>query len=215
MRARITAAVAVLGAGVLLLVIGAAGRPLLFDDRADPMPILNAVEIGFAQDMLAHHNQALMMVERLDTGADPAVRALAERIDDTQRGEIGQLIAWLRLAGAPTVNPEPMAWMHPVPDNAGHHGGPPDSRPEHPAGTLMPGMASRDELDALAAARGEQAAILFLQLMQRHHYGGIDMAAAADRLLDSGVVKQTARDMLSSQGQEAGIMGMLLSQSDR
>lgn len=34
----------------------------------------------------------------------------------------------------------------------------------------------------------------------RHHYGGFAMAEDADRLLVSGIVEQTARDMSSSQG---------------
>lgn len=45
----------------------------------------------------------------------------------------------------------------------------------------MPGMATMAELDALAASRGPDAEILFLQLMERHHRGGIAMGQAADR----------------------------------
>ncbi|WP_236566670.1 DUF305 domain-containing protein [Nocardia sp. CY41] len=51
-------------------------------------------------------------------------------------------------------------------------------------------MASQADLDALAGARGAEAATRFLRLMQRHHYGGIQMAQAADRLLHGGVVEQ-------------------------
>ncbi|WP_307188336.1 DUF305 domain-containing protein [Nocardia alba] len=77
--------------------------------------------------------------------------------------------------------------------------------------TSMPGMATQQELDILSAARGQDADLVFLGLMQRHHFGGIQMARAADQLLEGGVVEQTAREMMSSQGQEAGIMGLQIS----
>ncbi|TCJ96645.1 DUF305 domain-containing protein [Nocardia alba] len=194
------------GVAVLLLAIGAAARPLFVDDRTPAEPVLTSIEIGFAQDMLAHHSQALVMISRLDPGVEPAVTALARRIDTVQRGEIGQLTGWLRLAGQPTVNPRPMSWMH-HPETH-QHTEPSADVSVHD--TRMPGMATQQELDALAAARGHDANVLFLRLMQRHHYGGIQMAQTVDRLLDGGIVEQTARDMMSSQGQEAGLMGVLL-----
>ncbi|MGF7124597.1 DUF305 domain-containing protein [Rhodococcus sp. AG1013] len=76
----------------------------------------------------------------------------------------------------------------------------------------MPGMATMAELDALAASRGPDAEILFLQLMERHHRGGIAMAQAADRQLADGPVKQAAREMLQSQTQESGLMTVMLAQ---
>ena len=212
MRSRVLTIAAALSAAVMLFALGAATRPLISgdEDKGTAAPVLNPTEIGFVQDMLAHHNQALIMVSRLDSSAAPEIRALAGRIDDTQRSEIGQFLGWLRLAGAPTTNPEPMAWMH-RDEGTGHHDtGPATTEHNAPESGLMPGMAGRAELDALSSARGADAGTLFLQLMQRHHYGGIEMATAADRLLDSGVVKQTARDMMTTQGQEAGLMGVLL-----
>ncbi|MFF0543189.1 DUF305 domain-containing protein [Nocardia thailandica] len=195
---------------LLSLVLGAAARPLFISDNVPPEPVLSATEVGFAQDMLAHHNQALIMISRLDPGADPAVAAIARRIDTAQRGEIGQLVGWLRLAGQPTANPTPMSWMHPAETTGGHQHTAPTRDDVTVHDTPMPGMATPQELDALSAARGRDASVLFLRLMQRHHYGGIQMAQTADQLLDSGVVKQTARDMMTSQGQEAGLMGVLL-----
>lgn len=38
------------------------------------------------------------------------------------------------------------------------------------------------------------------------------MAQEADQLLPSGPVKETARSMIHAQGQEAGLMGVLLAQ---
>ncbi|WP_433633946.1 DUF305 domain-containing protein [Nocardia sp. CA-120079] len=200
---------ALVSLAVLLLAVGAAIRPLLIADDQPAPPVLSSTEIGFAQDMVAHHSQALVMTQRLDTGVDPTVRALAQQISDVQRTEIGMLLGWLRLARVVTINPHPMAWMHAGETNLTQH--------QHATSTaaatgdLMPGMATQAELDALAAARGADAGALFLQLMQRHHAGGIRMARAADRQLSSGVVKQAARDMIDTQSREVGLM-MLLTQ---
>ncbi|WP_336084481.1 DUF305 domain-containing protein [Nocardia sp. SSK8] len=180
---------------VLLLTMGAALRPLVSSN--EPAPVLTATEIGFVQDMVAHHSQALVLVQRLDPGAGPGVLALAGQIADAQRTELGMLLGWLRLAGAPVTNAEPMSWMP-----RAHHG------PTHDDA----GMASTAELDELSAARGAEAEVLFLRLMQRHHYGGLRMATAADDLLVDGEVKRAARDMLTGQGREAGLLGMLLAQ---
>ncbi|NUP28631.1 MAG: DUF305 domain-containing protein, partial [Nocardia sp.] len=61
---RLRNAVAVVVAAGLLLVLGAAIRPLFVDDPAPP-EILSATEIGFIQDMAAHHAQALVMVQQI------------------------------------------------------------------------------------------------------------------------------------------------------
>ncbi|MEV6217889.1 DUF305 domain-containing protein [Nocardia sp. NPDC051833] len=191
--------VAALGSAALfLLVLGAALRPLLIAESATPAPVLDAVELGFVQDMTAHHQQALILVERLDPAADPSVRKMADQIADVQRVEIGTLLGWTQLAGAAPTSARPMAWMA---NSNGHH---------HDSTAGMPGMATTADLDALSAARGADAETLFLQLMYRHHSGGVTMARAADALLTSGPVKQAARAMAQSQSQEMGYLGMLL-----
>ncbi|WP_433684233.1 DUF305 domain-containing protein [Nocardia sp. CA-119907] len=199
---------------ILLLAVGAALRPLVAaDDRPAP-PVLTDTEIGFAQDMLAHHNQALLMVQRLDSGINPTVRTLAQQISDTQRTEIGMLLGWLRMAEALAINPQPMAWMYADrSETTDHHHTGPATSTAATTSAAMPGMATQAELDALAAARGADAESLFLQLMRRHHYGGIQMAQAAERQLSSGIVKQAARDMLDTQSREIGVLGLLLSRS--
>jgi len=169
------------------MVIGAALRPVVLPEHATAAPILTDTEIGFAQDMTAHHQQALILVQRLDPGADPAVLRLAQQIDQSQRMEIGMMLGWLRLANA-----SPM--------------------PDHPMAATMPGMASPAELDALAAARGHDASVLFLQLMYRHHLGGITMARTADRQIASGAVKEQARAMIAEQSEDCGLILYLLDQ---
>ncbi|MBF6176321.1 DUF305 domain-containing protein [Nocardia blacklockiae] len=196
---------------VLLLVLGAALRPLVLPESHTAAPVLNETEIGFAQDMTAHHQQAVQIVQRLDPGVDPAVQRLARQIDQTQRVEIGTMLGWLRLANAAPMPRDSMAWMAQDTDAAAahHHSGAPAQRP--PA---MPGLASRAELDALSAARGRDAEVLFLQLMYRHHQGGVTMAQAADRAIPSGPVKETIRGMITGQSQECGLMAVMLAQRD-
>lgn len=198
---------AALSLGVTLLVLGAALRPLVIPENHTTPAVLGPAEIGFAQDMIAHHQQALAMVQRLDRAAMPGVLRLAQQLDDTQRLEMGTMLGWLRLAEAPPISPRPMAWL-PADTAAAHrHSAPTDGRP-----MSMPGMATPEQLDSLAAARGRDAEILFLQLMLRHHQGGIAMAQAVDGLLTSGAVKETARSMIQSQGQEIGVISLMLNQ---
>ncbi|WP_040866498.1 DUF305 domain-containing protein [Nocardia exalbida] len=198
---------ALASAAFALLVLGAALRPAIFPEGRSATPILTDVEIGFVQDMTTHHQQALLMVQRLDRSVDPAIARLAEQLDRTQRLEIGTMLGWLRLADAAPGSTHPMAWMHTAGASAHRH-----PTAHSAAAPPMPGMASTAELDTLASARGRDAEILFLQLMLRHHQGGIAMAEAADGLLRSGPVKEIARSMIHGQGQEAGVMGMLLAQ---
>ncbi|MEV2222307.1 DUF305 domain-containing protein [Nocardia vinacea] len=191
----------------VLVVLGAALRPLVLPEQHTTAPVLNAVEIGFAQDMTAHHQQALIMVQRLDRDVDPTVLRLAQQLSDAQRIEIGTMLGWLRLADASPLSPHPMAWLHTDAAVSHHH-----PSADQSTGDAMPGMATIAQLDALSAARGHDAEILFLQLMFRHHQGGLVMARAADELLASGPIKETARSMFQSQGQEAGVISVLLTQ---
>ncbi|MGY0499483.1 DUF305 domain-containing protein [Nocardia sp. FBN12] len=193
------------GLAVLLLAMGMALRPVLISGEPAREPLLTATEIGFVQDMVAHHSQALMLVQRLDPGVEPSVARLAGQIADTQRTELGMLLGWLRLANAPVTAPHPMAWM--AQSEAHRH----NTTALESRNPVMPGMATTAELDQLAAARGGQAEVLFLQLMRRHHYGGVEMAAAADALLTGGEVERAARGMVTEQGREAGLLDLLLS----
>ncbi|MEV0355838.1 DUF305 domain-containing protein [Nocardia sp. NPDC050697] len=207
-RRSVVAGAALVALAALLVTLGAAVRPLFVPDRAPEREILSATEIAFLQDMAAHHEQALLMVQSLDPGVSPVIARLAAQIDDVQRVELGTVLGWLRLANALPSNPQPMAWLHEP--AAGHHGAQVAATAE-PVDTAM-GMATRAELDALAAARGRDAELLFLRLVQRHHYGGVAMAGGADALLTAGPVKQAAREMVTEQTKEIGVIGLLLAQ---
>ncbi|MFD6515028.1 DUF305 domain-containing protein [Rhodococcus sp. NPDC060176] len=205
-------AVALVAAALMLLVLGAALRPLFAPENHTQTAVLSETEIGFVHDMATHHQQALFILARLSPDVDQAVTRLAQQIDDVQRTEIGVMLGWLRLAGVPPNSRTPMGWMEASFSGTGdghHHPAPdaPDTDTE-----VMPGMATTEELERLGAAQGSDAEVMFLQLMERHHRGGIAMAQAADALLESGPVKQSARDMINTQSQESGLMTLMLGQ---
>lgn len=148
-----------------------------------------AVDVGFLQDMREHHEQAVEMgylYLSLD-GTSPGLRTVARSIILGQGIEIGRMIQLLRDFGESEVNEgdTSMAWMgHPVPLGE------------------MPGMATDAELDQLGAASGADADNLFVDLMVRHHEGGIGMAEyAADNASDPEV-KAMATAIATGQREE-------------
>ncbi|MFC7643697.1 DUF305 domain-containing protein [Streptosporangium lutulentum] len=111
-------------------------------------------------------------------------------------------MGWLQQWGLNQASERPtMAWM------AGHgHGG------TAVASTTMPGMASMDELKKLREATGEDQEILFLQLMIRHHEGGVQMAQALLKLSNRNDVTTAARHIVQSQTGEIKLMTDMLRQ---
>jgi uncharacterized protein (DUF305 family) len=147
-------------------------------------------EAGFARDMINHHAQAVAMgliaFQRAET---PAVRQLGVDLATAQQGEIGAMHTWLRQWRLePTGSQPPMEWM-PEPSTLSRDG-------------LMPGMATDAEMRQLREARGKALDILFLQLMIRHHLGGVHMIDAILTLTDDPEVVQVARTMKNTQQTE-------------
>lgn len=185
---------------VLLLsaVLGAAVYAATAGRAETPPPLLSAVDIGFAQDMTAHHQQAVTMTDMLAHDVSPDVKALAEQIRFTQLAEIGQMTGWLQLAGAAPSSAEPMAWMQGR--DSGHAG----------HGMAMTGMASPAELARLQRSAGPLNRKLFLELMIRHHQGGITMAGSAYRYSTNESVRRAAGLMVAEQTEEIQVMTALL-----
>jgi uncharacterized protein (DUF305 family) len=188
-----TAAVLALGlAGGIAIAPAVTGTP----PAASPAP--GAVDVGFSQDMIVHHEQAVLMAQ-LARGrtTDPHVGALAAGVEGNQLLEIGQMRGFLSLWDAPVLpSGPPMTWM-------AHDG-------HRLASTAMPGMATQDELSSLAAASGTEADVLLLQLLLRHHDGGIAMLhAAADRAALPAVRNLAAR-MAYDQAEESRVIRQLL-----
>nr|WP_246283961.1 DUF305 domain-containing protein [Nocardioides perillae] len=163
-----------LGAGLALTACG--GDEPASDASAEVSQTEHgAADVAFAQDMVQHHAQALVMVD-LTAGRplDPEVAALAEQIRAAQAPEIEQMAGWL------------LAWGEEVPAtvrdhaSAGHGGDHTDAEHmegmEGMEGMDMPGMMSGDEMAALAAAPDSAFQELWLEMMVEHHEGAVEMA---------------------------------------
>ncbi len=74
----------------------------------------------------------------------------------------------------------------------------------------MPGMATSDQLRALRAASGPELDVLFLQLMLRHHEGGVTMLQYGADHASVPQVRNLASQMLASQASESEYMKQLL-----
>ncbi|MFI6726780.1 DUF305 domain-containing protein [Streptomyces atratus] len=177
-------------------------------------PAVDSADAGFARDMAIHHQQAVEMsfIVR-DRTKDEEVRRLAYDIANTQANQRGMMLGWLDLWELPkaAAGQEPMAWMA-----AGHEGHTMDGMAGMGAGyrahdgSLMPGMATRTELDRLRRANGKKAEILYLQLMADHHKGGIAMARGCAGLCTVKVEKRLAQGMVEAQQSELDMMARML-----
>ncbi len=219
---RVAAAVVALALAVLIgFLVGKGTAPERSVQEPGGPQRLSAADIGFAQDMIAHHQQALQMVQMLRPDLSADVRGLATQIQLSQSREIGVLMGWLEVLGEPLQNPNPMAWMTDAsaapstPSAPGGHGGHAMPMPSATAAASssapaaqhsMPGMASSEELTALTNASGVQQEVLFLQLMLRHHQGGVDMAAYGQQRGDAPAVRQRATAMVKEQSDEITMM---------
>lgn len=196
-------------AAIALLVIGFGAGVLFAPDRSGgPEP--GAVDIGFAQDMSAHHTQAVEMSGIALLGsADPAVQRLAYDILTTQQSQIGRMQGWLQMWGAPARGTDGyMGWMHDTGLGDDQHSGGHD----HSSGAVaaMPGMASTEDIQRLRDARGTDLDVLFLQLMLRHHQGGVPMLEYGAEHAETGEIGILAGQMLAAQQGEAQLITDML-----
>ena len=191
---------AALAAGVLTLALCVAAGALIGSRRVTPRD--DSAEAGFARDMATHHAQAVDMAFVVrDKSTDRDLRTLASDIIVTQSAQRGMFMGWLQQWGLLQASTRPrMAWM------PGHvHG----TRATDGA-VLMHGMASDAELRSLEDATGADAEIRFLQLMIRHHEGGIIMARALMALSDRRELVQMAKSIDEGQRAEIALMRNML-----
>ena len=176
---------------------------------AIPVEEPSAADVTFAQAMIVHHAQALEMVEVAREGlTDEQVRSLADRISAAQGPEIGSLVAWLTEHGEPVpqeaveagIDVEALGADVGARAPGGGHGHDED----------MAGMASPEQLEDLAAARGQDADVLFLELMTAHHEGALAMV---DEHATGGIdprMREMADEMAVEQTVEIERMAELL-----
>ena len=184
----------------------------------------DSLEAGFARDMIVHHDQAVTMALQIrDRTTDPVIRALATDIMLTQQNQIGQMLGWLNVWGLSATSAQPpMAWMgQRVPGAMGSAATPggtgdmPGMGTPAPAGKMMPGMATPEELVHLAQLSGDAADAEFLRLMIRHHRGAIPMARAALERSGNRALRALTGGILSAQEAEITAMEDLLKREPR
>jgi uncharacterized protein (DUF305 family) len=173
----------VLGGAVLAVACVLVGRWVI--GSTEEAPTLNAVDVGFLQDMIDHHLQAIEISEvYLAHNGDGGAASFAREVAFAQEFEIGWMDEWLVEGGARrgADNRMSMLWMGmsmPVSE--------------------MPGMQSDAQLAALGAARGDDADRLFFSMMTDHHRGAVEMADAAARNGSHDEVVEFATSMSRNQ----------------
>jgi uncharacterized protein (DUF305 family) len=152
-------------------------------------PRENSPEVTFTRDMMAHHSQAVEMAVLIrDRSTDAELRQVTLDMILTQQNQVGQMFAWLELWGVPQEGLEP---------------------PMKGMGESM-GMAAQQEVNSLDTLPIAEAEIKFLQLMIRHHEGGVMMAQDVLKTTNVPVVKRLAESIVASQTSEVGYMESLL-----
>lgn len=143
----------------------------------------DANDIMFAQMMIPHHQQAIVMSDlALKISTNPEVLALAKQIKAAQAPEIEQMKAWLKAAGTSLMGAHGMA---------------------------MEGMLTDSELRALNSATGSSFDKLFLQGMIGHHEGALTMVSM---IIDSdnAEARDLAKAIQTSQSAEITTMKAIL-----
>lgn len=181
---------------------------------ASPTPsgAFNDTDVTFTQQMIVHHQQAVMMAEMAQTYAqDPQVKQLAQQIEADQEPQIETMTQWLQAWGQPT--PGVTSGMPHMPSMTPR----PSMRPHMPM-TPRPSMSPHmpmtpmPDMSQMMGMHGPQFDQIFLTMMIAHHEGAVEMAQAelasganpqAKELANSIVTSQTAqinemRQMLAS-----------------
>ena len=180
-RILIGMAVAMIAIVAIVVFIGAARWA---GEDASEEPYGNA-DIGFLQDMIDHHEQALLISEiYLDNNPDGAAAPYAREVILFQERDIERMEAWLDEAGVErgALGRTAMGWMGmPV------------------AVEQMPGMQTPARIADLEAATGPQADRLFFDIMSEHHLGGVHMADGAASRVRRAEIREFASKMADNQ----------------
>jgi uncharacterized protein (DUF305 family) len=168
------------------------------DGDRSATPAESSVDAGFARDMSTHHTQAIDMANYTrDATSDKSIQILARDIETEQYFQVGEMQGWLDTWGLSRTSKQPvMSWM------AGHNHLESDG--------LMPGMATPDEMDKLETMTGKALDIYFLQLMIRHHQGGLPMAQYGAEHAKEPYIRNLAQKMVQAQSNEIVQMEQLL-----
>ena len=117
-------------------------------------------DVEFMQNMITHHQQALVMTALVPTnGSNTSIRLMADRMRSSQEDEVNVMKRWLKARNF-------------------------SDAAEHADHTSMPGMLTDEQLAEIKAAKGRDFDRLFLKYMTFHHEGAIEMIRALQ--MDNG-----------------------------
>ena len=153
--------------------------------------LYTSADVNFMQGMIIHHNQAIVMSNLVDGRTNsPAIIDLAGRIKVSQDDEINFMENWLK-------ERDEMTHSH----HHTHHS--------------MKGMATKEQLEELAASLGNSFDQLFLELMVAHHDGAIEMVSELSKFRGAAydpVMNEFVSDLVNDQAVEIERMNILLTE---
>ncbi|HYU78000.1 MAG TPA: DUF305 domain-containing protein [Vicinamibacterales bacterium] len=156
-----------------------------------PQPTYTDADVKFMQGMIAHHLQAIDMVNLLKTRtASDDMKKLGLRMELSQADEIKMMQRWLEVRGQEVPGPH------------AHH-----------TGMMMPGMLTAEEMARLEAAKGTEFDRLFLQGMIKHHGGALIMVDDLFKTPGAGQdsdIYAFASDVVADQRMEIDRMAAML-----
>jgi uncharacterized protein (DUF305 family) len=168
-----------------LVLVFAAWMLLVVSRPRASFPGEGSPEVTFARDMMAHHAQAVeIAVTMRERSQDPTLRTFLLDIILTQQAQIGQMQGWLAVWNVPVSGLEP---------------------PMQGMGEAM-GMATREDVNVLETLPLNEAEVKFLQLMIRHHQGGVMMAESLLKQSGRSEVETLANAIVKGQTNEIDSM---------
>ena len=183
--------------------------------RASDVDQHNAADVEFAQEMIPHHQQAVMMAEMVQRrGASAHLEDLAERIESAQEAEIDQMAALLDDWGEETTWRGHMRGMHGMygmyGGGRGDGWGPMMGGPNRADGWgPMMGRRAFGDLVRVHRAGYEQ---MWLTMMIAHHRVALRMTAAEQADGESPELVALAAEMEKVQRAEIAEMRAMLRQ---
>jgi len=154
----------------------------------------NDHDVQFAQEMIAHHQQALDMAKMVPgKSTNPKVTDLAKRIEGAQDPEIKTMTAWLSKWGASSTASSMPGMDH---GSTGHSSG--------------TGMMTAEEMTKLGQATGAEFDKMWMEMMIKHHEGAIAMSKTHIEKGSDAESKKLAQDIISAQQAEITEMQGLL-----
>jgi uncharacterized protein (DUF305 family) len=155
----------------------------------------NDADVTFAQSMIPHHEQAVVMAKMAKSHASSSeVKDLAAKIEAAQGPEITMMSGWLKTWGEDVPSGSGMGGMGGM--NYGSGG--------------MPGMMGDDDMMSLDSATGAGFGRMFLTMMIVHHEGAIEMAKTEQVDGKNKAAVALAQKIESDQTAEIAVMKDLL-----